>query len=397
MRPPNVAIFASAFHPSLGGVEELVRQLAHAYRKRDVNIIVFTNRWPRSLAKHEVYEGIDVYRLALRFPEGSAKAHLTYHLSRNAIVRDMLAILRRHNTQVLHVQCVSSNGYYALEASRTLGLPLIVTAQGERTMDADRVFETSQFLNHTLRLLLDEADFVTACSQNTLNDLEDYRGSPFGERGQVVYNGIELGDFKNATPFLHPRPYILGIGRLVPQKGFDVLLRAFSQAQLAGTDLILAGDGVENDALRHLAGELGVQSRVIFWGRADRATTTRLFKGCNFFVLPSRHEPFGIVNLEAMAAGKAIIATRVGGVPEIIADGENGILIPPDNATALTQAMERLGTDLALKKRLAECGRTHAEQFSWSHIADQYLQIYQSVLTRRARNISTVNCADSPS
>ena len=77
MYPAHIAIFASAFYPSLGGVEELVRQLAHAYRKRGVKAIVFTNRWPRDLPRHEVYEGIDIYRLAMRIPEGSTKAHLT--------------------------------------------------------------------------------------------------------------------------------------------------------------------------------------------------------------------------------------------------------------------------------------------------------------------------------
>lgn len=383
MYPAHIAIFASAFYPSLGGVEELVRQLAHAYRKRGVKAIVFTNRWPRGLPRHEVYEGIEIYRLPMRFPQGSTKANLTYRLSRNAILREIVTILRRNNTQVLHVQCVSSNGYYALEASRALNLPLVVTTQGERTMDADRIFEKSQFLNHTLRLLLNEADHITACSQDTLEDLEEYRGTPFGPRGQVVYNGIELDDFKNATPFVHPRPYVLGIGRLVPQKGFDVLLKAFARAQLPNTDLILAGDGSENQALRQLSAELALGDRVVFWGRADRATAPQLFKGCAFFVLPSRHEPFGIVNIEAMAAGKAVIATRVGGVPEIVTHGQNGLLVPSGDVASLAKTMQELSADAALKERLAACGYRQVEQFSWSTIAGQYLQIYEDVLAKR--------------
>jgi glycogen(starch) synthase len=381
---PNIAIFASAFHPSLGGVEELVRQLAHAYRKRGVQTIVFTNRWPRSLPKHEIYEGIEIYRLPMRFPQGSTKANLTYLLSRNAILHEIIAILRQHNTQILHVQCVSSNGYYALEASRALKLPLVVTAQGERTMDADRIFEKSKFLNCTLRLLLDEADHITACSHDTLKDLEQYRGTPFSTRGQVVYNGIELDDFKNATPYSHPRPYILGIGRHVPQKGFDVLLKAFAQAKLPNTDLILAGDGSEHEALRQLTAKLSLSDRVIFWGRADRTITPQLFKGCDFFVLPSRQEPFGIVNIEAMAAGKAIVATRVGGVPEIIVHDQNGLLVPADDVDALAKAIVNVGTDAVLKNRLANCGRERVEQFSWSSIASQYWNIYDEVLTEDA-------------
>ncbi len=380
----TIAFFASAFHPRMGGVEEMVRQLVHAYAKYGVKAIVFTNRWPRNLPRHEVYEGIDIYRLPMRIPEGSPKAFLTYHVSHNAIKREMFSVLRRHNVQLIHVHCVSSNGYYAMEASRALNVPLFVTAHGERTMDADRIFEKSFLLNHILRQLLEQADYITACSQNTLSDLENYRGKPLGKRGQVIYNGIELADFQNAAPHTHPRPYLLGIGRLVPQKGFDILLKAFAQAALPNTDLILAGDGSENLALRQLSTTLGLDDRVVFWGQADRSTAPRLFKGCDFFVLPSRQEPFGIVNLEAMAAGKAIIATSVGGVPEIVTHNQNGILIPADDVNALAKAIVSVGTDAVLKNRLADCGRERVKQFSWSSIASQYLDIYNEVLTEDA-------------
>lgn len=379
----NVAIFASSFYPHLGGVEELVRQLAKAYRKCGVNAIVLTNRWPRSLPEHEQYEGIEIYRLAMRVPEGSAKAHVSYRLTHRAVAAQIMAILQRHRTKVIHVQCVSSNGHYALAASRQLGAPLIVTSQGERTMDAGSVYDTSEFLNDTLRLLLEQADFVTACSQNTLADLETYRGAKFGTRGAVVYNGIEADDFQNALPFSHSHPYVLGIGRFVPQKGFDVLLHALARAQIEKLDLILAGDGPENERLQNLAQELNLQKRVVFFGRADRATTASLFKGCDFFVLPSRHEPFGIVNLEAMAAGKTVIATRVGGVPEIVTDGVDGLLVAPDDANELARALRLLAGDSALKNRLAAAGRRRVNDFSWTRIAAQYLEIYQKALQSR--------------
>jgi glycosyltransferase involved in cell wall biosynthesis len=389
MQASRIAIFASSFYPHLGGVEELVRQLAKTYRKHGVTAIVLTNRWPRSLPEHEQYEGIEIYRLAMRVPEGSAKAHVSYRLTHRAITQQTVAILERHKTQAIHVQCVSSNGHYALAASRRLNLPLIVTSQGERTMDAGSVYDTSDFLNGTLRLLLDKADFVTACSQNTLADLEEYRGQKFGARGRVVYNGIEITDFQNAVPFSHPRPYILGIGRLVPQKGFDLLLRAFARADVESHDLILAGDGPENERLQKLAGELGIEKRVVFFGRADRPTAASLFKGCDFFVLPSRHEPFGIVNLEAMAAGKTVVAARVGGVPEIVTHGKDGLLVAPDDAEALAHALSTLAGDESLKNRLAAAGHARVADFSWTCIARQYFEIYQNALNARQSQPAT--------
>jgi glycogen(starch) synthase len=376
----NIAIFASAFHPHLGGVEELVRQLAHSYRSKGNPAIVLTNRWPRDLPSYELYEEIPTYRLAMRVPEGNFKARLNYHLTHRSITGEMLQILKKHQIDVLHVQCVSSNGFYASIAHQKLGLPLVVTTQGERTMDATQVYQRSAFMNRNLRRLLGEADYITACSKNTLDDMEEYWGKPFNGNAHVVYNGIQLSDFEGGTPFPHPKPFILGIGRLVKQKGFDVLIRAFAKADIPSHDLLLAGEGAERQSLEQLVESLNLTDRIFFLGRANRPTAVSLFKGCSFFVLPSRHEPQGIVNLEAMSAGRAVIASRVGGVPEIVLDGETGILVAGEDDTALAAALTHLGSDESLRQRLGTAGQRRAQDFSWSAIADQYIDIYRKVM-----------------
>ena len=326
-------MFASAFHPHVGGVEELARQLAHEYTRQGIGAIVVTSRWPRSLPRREIYQGIPIYRLPMRIPESSMKSRVSFHLTHALNRWAVNDILCRHDIDVLHVQCVSTSAYYALLARRALGLPLIVSAQGERTMDASGLYKRSGFINRVLRESLTEANCITACSQNTLTDLEQWWGSPFGRRASVIYNGICPSEFSGTAPYPHPRPFIFAIGRLVPQKGFDLLIRAFAKACLPIHDLIIAGDGPERPALEALAVEHQLANRVRFLGEADRATAASLFTGCSFFILPSRHEPMGIVNLEAMAAGKAVIASKVGGVPEIVMDGETGILIRPSART----------------------------------------------------------------
>jgi len=353
----NIALLASAFHPHVGGVEELVRQLAHAYHREGHGAIVVTNRWPPELPEYEEYEGIPVYRFAMRTPGGSLRERAKYQLTHASNVRRMLDMLRRHQINLLHVQCVSANGYYAQIARRALHLPLVVTAQGERTMDAGQIYQRSPFMNRMLCALLAEADYITACSRHTLDDLEGWYGQPFGPRAQVVYNGIDLSSFTDPVPYPHPRPYILGIGRHVPQKGFDVLLQAFALSNQDSHDLLLAGDGPERPALGRLAADLDIEDRVRFVGRADRPMAVSLFAGCSFFVLPSRQEPQGIVNLEAMAAGKAVLASRVGGVPEIVQDDETGLLVPAEDVPALAQAIARLADDASLRQRLGAAGR----------------------------------------
>lgn len=381
----NVAIFASAFHPSLGGVEEVVRQVAHEYKRQGISTIVLTNRWPRSQPRHEIYEGIPVYRLAMRLPEYTLKVRLNYWLTLAGSRAEMLRILRHHHCDIIHVHCVSSNGHYALMAREALGLPLVVTAHGERTIDAGHVYEGSIFINRLLRKLLADADYVTACSKDTLADLESYCGRPFGNRASVVYSGIRLDEFDGASPYQHPRDYILAIGRMVPQKGFDLLIEAFAKANLHSHDLLIAGDGPERDSLEHLSRKYELGDRVRFIGRADRKTTAALFKGCSFFVLPSRQEPMGIVNLEAMAVGRAVIASKVGGVPEIVVDGETGLLVPPESTDALASAMTHLANDENLRIRLGRSGMARAQGFGWGPIAKRYVEIYEGALACNKR------------
>lgn len=373
----NIALFASAFHPHGGGVEELSRQLAHAFRRAGHECIIVTNRWPRSLAKHERFEGIDVYRPAMRVPEGSLKAHLSYHLTHGAIRHQVIEILRRHEVDVLHVQCVSSNALYALHAAKALRLPLIVSSQGERTMDAGRLYQRSRYMNRLMRSVLDEADFVTACSQDTLAELTRWYGPSLREKSSVIYNGICISDFENSEPFAHRRRYVLAMGRLVPQKGFDLLLAAWGKISAQDIDLIIAGEGPQRPDLEELSHRLHLNERVSFFGRADRRAAAKLFRGCEFFVLPSRIEPLGIVNLEAMAAAKAVIATRTGGVSEIVHDGQNGLLVQPEDVAALAGAIDRLATQPDKCRKMGQAGRQSVVTFDWEVIAKRYLSLYE--------------------
>jgi len=381
----RIAVFASAFHPHVGGVEELCRQLALEYRRQDHAVVILTNRWPRSLPDHEVIDGIVVRRLAFRAPDAGLKSQITYHLTQGWVVDEVCRILTAAGTEVIHVQCVGANGYYASIAAEQLSLPLVVTLQGELSMDATGLFERSAFARSTLRKCLRDADAVTACSRQTLGEAERWFGGElFGDRGSVIYNGIAIEDAKTA-PFSHHRPYVLAIGRHVPQKGFDLLLRAFARLVAdpgINQDLILAGDGTEHASLVALAHELSLGDRVRFTGRVDHATAMKLFAGCLFFVLPSRHEPFGIVNLEAMAAGKAVVATRVGGVPEIVHDNVNGLLVPPEDETRLAQAISTLAGSETLRESMGTAAAQHARRFEWSKIAAEYLHCYEQVLGR---------------
>lgn len=374
----RVALFASAFHPHVGGVEEVVRQLAHALRHRGDDAIVITNRWPRDLAREDAHEGIPIFRLPLRAPEQSFKSHLSYHLTHRTVQREVAQILREREVDMIHVHCVSANALYGQLASRKLGLPIVVTSHSERTMDATRIFERSHFMNNVLRTSLATVDYVTACSRNTLDDLLHFMNGRICPRNKVIYNGVDLSEFSQGRRSPHPRPYIFALGRFVKPKGFDLLLRAYAKSTAAEThDLVLAGDGPEQETLEALIRDLSLSSRVHLPGRVDRAGALALMENSSFFVLSSRHEGFPMVCLEAMGSSKAIVATAVGGVPESVVHEVNGLLVPKEDWRALADAISRVASDAELRDLLGIAGRQRVEQLSWQSIAAEYAEVYQ--------------------
>ncbi len=383
----KIALIPSAFHPSLGGVEELSRQLAHALKRRGHEVIVISDRWPRDLPESETFEGLQLFRLPMRAPEPNRKAKVTFALSEGATRKKMRKIIGDFGAEVIHLQCVSTNGYYGLDCSKQLKLPLIVSAQGELTMDASRVYERSNFLRSALLGCMEGAAAITACSQNALQDILDFyaqnNSTPLSSPRQTVYNGIALADFESIAPYKSAQPYIFAMGRFVTQKGFDLLIEAFKIAALPNWQLILAGDGVERENLKNQVKTLGLEGNVKFWGRASRDEVGALLKGSELFVLPSRMEPMGIVNLEAMACGKAVLASKTGGVPEIVRDQVDGLLVTPDSVSALAEALSLLGNDPQLRHTLGENGARAAKEYDWDVIASKYELLYINALARK--------------
>ena len=380
----NIAIFASAFYPHFGGVEEACRHLALEYGRRGHGVSVITTRHPGDLPAHETTQGVDVWRFPFEMPRARPAGLAHFAGAFPAERRAVADLLRSLQTDIVHVQCVGPNGFYALWAAQDASLPLVVTTQGERTMDAGQLYQKSLAANWTLKRLLRRADYVTACSQQTLDDAKEFAGVSRVAQSRPVYNGIDLSEFDtDTTPYVHPRPYILGIGRVVPQKGFDLLIDAYARLIYRlpdAPDLILAGDGPERERLTAQAETLGLSDRIHLIGRADRPQAVSLFQGCQFFVLPSRQEPQGIVSLEAMACSKPVVAACVGGVPEIVADGETGLLFAGGDAAALANTLEKMLIDPSRAAAMGQAGRARAEaHFTWERIADQYFEIYDQV------------------
>jgi glycosyltransferase involved in cell wall biosynthesis len=221
------------------------------------------------------------------------------------------------------------------------------------------------------------------------------------KRITVVPNGVDPGRFAEGPPFAHPRPYVFAVGRLVRQKGFDVLVKAFARVTRThpGVDLLLAGDGVERSSLEAAARVLGPDGPVRLLGEVDSPTVAALCRGALFVVCPSRWEGLPVVCLEAMASGRALVASHVDGIPDAVVHGESGLLVPSDDPGLLADAIVRLLDDDSARTEMGRAGRRRVvERFSWQQIAREYLAILESVVSpaQAADSIATTSAPRHP-
>jgi rhamnosyl/mannosyltransferase len=211
---------------------------------------------------------------------------------------------------------------------------------------------------------------------------------PYRGKCVVIPFGFDPARFQPATsdPPAGTRPVspptVLFVGRLVEYKGVDVLLRAL--AGMEKVRAVLVGDGPRRASLEELAADLGLAERVTFEGEVSDERMAELYARCDLFVLPSvtRAEAFGLVQLEAMAAGKAVVSTAVPtGVPWVNQHERTGLIVPPGDVPALRRAIDRLLADPELRSRMGREGRARvARDFTPARMIQQMLALYREVL-----------------
>lgn len=220
---------------------------------------------------------------------------------------------------------------------------------------------------------------MTAVSRRTGADLVAQVGHDVDVR--VIYNGTLVALFASAKAREHHRPYISAVGRLTPEKGFHLLIEAFGRSGVMTHDLLIGGSGPQETELRSLIKRRGLTGRVHLVGRLDRGEVASLHAGADVFVLSSlADEGFPLACVEGMASGRAVVATRSGGVPEVMIDGENGLLVDKGDVQQLATAIGRLCNDPDLRSRLGAAAAATATRFDWERLAGEYLDTFVGVL-----------------
>lgn len=337
------------YAPEKPALERLVRNAKRA------------GRWPETLiAQHERKYGPD-YKAALR--------------ARNALF--FVELFEHEGIRHFHVHFANRAAHTALFVKAISGIPFSVTAHGQD-------FMTDLGNEELLREICATAEFVAAETDYS-RDLLAARVPASAEKIFRVYNGIDLNKFSRATESsLSSGPIrLLSVGRLVAFKGFNVLIDACARLRRDGIDFTceIIGDGPQREELQRRVAQNDLGEKVLFSGEQSQDYVLKSLTACGVFVLAAMTDDrgasdvFPTVIAEAMTSGKPVVSTTVAGIPELVAQNETGLLVPPQDVPALAAAIAQLISDHALRATFGRAGRSRIEkQFTIDNTIEPLLQ-----------------------
>ena len=300
-----------------------------------------------------------------------------------------------------------------LVAARLWSIPFVLTTHSLEPLRPWKVEQlgTAYHLSSWMeRTAIEAADAIIAVSKETRADVFNHFGAAEA-RTHVIHNGIDLDEYRKTekTDALErhgvdpSKPYVLFVGRITRQKGIIHLVDAIPHIDPEVQVVLLAGapdtDRIAAEMNERVTAARGARSGIIWVDTMlPRPEIIQFYSHAAVFCCPSVYEPFGIINLEAMACETAVVASAVGGIPEVVVPEETGLLVPlklePGTFTPqdparfsrdLADAINRVARDRAMAKRMGAAGRKRAEeQFSWRAIAGRTLELYEMLHERRA-------------
>lgn len=330
----------------------------------------------------DTYKGIVIHRY------GSFLRYRSEHVSPKILYEPL-----KYDIDVVHIHSGISisliAGFrYAMKKKR----PLVITWHGDSIREYGRYsgfipgVAAYLYKKYLADKILSHADVIISPSKYYI-DGSRFLGK-YRDKIVVIPNGINLEEFD--IPYskeecksklgLNGKNMVLFMGSLYPLKGPHILLKAISKVIKERTDtmFVFAGRGDVNK-YKKLSEEIGVQKYVRFTGYVSEEKPF-YYRAADVFVLPSYEEIFGIVNLESMACGTPIVASKIGGIPDIVRDGENGLLVPPRDSKALADAIIYLMENKDIREKMGKNGKKKAKDYSWERIAEETEKVYLSLI-----------------
>lgn len=374
-------------YPPLGGGGGVVHRAVAEVLARDHRVCVITSAY-RDLPQREVVGGVEIHRVPVigreDAPVATTRSMLSYPPS--AWVRAR-SVLRTESFDVVNGHFAIPTGPASLPVARATRVPHVLTVQGGDLYDPSKRLSPHRVapLRATVGAILRGSEAVVAASRNTIENARRY----YGYQGPIDL--IPLGISQPTVPPANRRELGLPdgflavtVGRLIPRKALHVMLDALCDVANPDAHLVLIGTGPELATLRDRSERLGIGRRVHFLGHVEETRKLQILRAADAYVSSSLHEGFGLVFLEAMAAGLPIVTTDTGGQTDFLQQDTNAFLVPVSDTRALAAALAHLRSQPEAARRMRDANLRAARTYDASRCARSYEELFERVIKEAA-------------
>ena len=396
----NILLFAPFRLTENGGITTIGWNLQRGLRDLGHSAIVLTAGDGDTVTMTNQRGSGDEYEIYMRrmiIPHAPFKGFVAFWLYLPMTVCSLARFLRRERIEIVHIHFTTPSALYLALMRPFARWRLVLTFHGS---DINNLESRSLLYRFILRLILKCADRIMLCSASLRSKLLAV-SSDYAIKSSVVPNANPLRlPMVKTHPWngAMPDDFALSVGSLIHRKGFDILFRALLKAEQLNCPikLLVVGGGPDRERLEALANELGISSQVYFAGEIDQQSIAAFYTRCRYFVLATRAEGMPLVVIEAMSFGKAVISTSVDGIPEVIRDGETGLLVPPEDVDGLATAMIKLQRDPALCDRLGRRAKLYVdEEHTWERFVQRNLDAYRAARGEKSSGTGARTEADA--
>jgi len=369
----RILFWQELFWPHIGGIEVLATKLLGGLRQRGYEITVVTRQDRADFPKEAQYQGIQIYRYPFPWTAFS-KGDLFQLLE----VRKQIASLQRAlQPDLVHMNCFGPSFLFYHDTMNLHPAPLLATLHTmPQAVMPEKAFRQDGLLRKTLRT----ASWISCVSSAVLAEARALVPE-IAAYSSVVYNGLEVPSVTPAPLPFHP-PRLLCLGRLAEEKGFDLAVKAFASLtdRFPNARLVIAGDGPLRSPLENQATELGLERSVEFVGWVTPENVSELLNAATIVIMPSHREGLPSVALEAALMGRPVVATRVGGLPEIVVHQKTGLLVDDATPEAFAAAIRLLLEQPQTATAFGHAARRRAQElFSFERYVDAYDELYRKI------------------
>lgn len=371
----KIGIVSPYAYPRPGGANSYIRESYEQLRALGHEVKIITAPWGDDPPAQDVIQ----IGQAIAVPYNGSIGRISLSLRLEWLVNRML---RREEFDVIH-------HHEPLVPFLSMQILDRATCPNVATFHAFGGFSLSYWLGRPIgRHYLGKLDARIAVSSAARHHVSQY----FPGEYRIIPNGVDVQFYATARPFPEYRDgkvNILFVGRAEKRKGAMYLMRAYAELKRTHPEvrLILVSTGPQLGEMRKFVREEHLGD-VLFAGRVSDHDKARFLRTADVFCAPSTgQESFGIVLLEAMAAGRAIVASDIHGYKKVVQRNVTGLLVEPKDPTALASALARLVEDPALREQLGTAGAERASEFDWAHVTAELVDVYEEVLERRSRGV----------